>query len=92
MNPPLGFDILVLSILEGFPEPWSMLSDAIDVIFTRLTQAHGSPPDMTTICRKFDWWHHDDLGIVLTWGAVEVEEGCVPFESAIAVIAERGAA
>lgn len=88
IEPPWGFDIIVLSILEGFPEPWSMLSDAIDVIFTRLTQAHGSPPDMTTICRKFDWWHHDELGIILTWDAPDFEED-IPYEFVIAVINGR---
>jgi hypothetical protein len=92
IEPPLGFDIIVLSILEGFPNPWPMLSDAIDVTYARLTQAHGSPPDMTTICKKFDWWYHDEIGIILTWDAPDFGDDMVPEEFVVAVINGRVAA
>lgn len=93
MNIPLGFDIIVMSILEPFADPWPMLSEAMDSIYKRITLAHGSPPTMDTIVRKLDWWDgNDELGIVLTWDAPEFDTDTIPMGAVIAIITGRVAA
>ena len=76
MNIPLGFDIITLDIIGHLKEPWTMLAEAMQILYARITQEHGSPPDMDTICRKMDWFDSDDdlQRIFVTWDAPDTED------------------
>lgn len=92
-EPPIGFDIIVMELLDGVDNPFTHLCEAMDTIYSRLVIANDErEPDMLTICRKLHWFSRegDDYNqLFLTWGVPDpaTVEDISPYQ--IATITKR---